>query len=89
MRVSDDTAIVLASALAWAVAWADPAEIDALNILAATMLAMRRAILGLSLTPAVVQVERVARSAHRPISCAREVKKIPLGVAASRLARRS
>ncbi len=48
---------VRASALAWAVAWADPAEIDALNILAATMLAMRRAILGLSLTPAVVQVD--------------------------------
>lgn len=49
--------VVRASALAWAVAWADPAEIDALNILAATMLAMRRAILGLSLTPAVVQVD--------------------------------
>jgi len=48
---------VRASALAWAVAWADPAEIDALNILWATMLAMRRAILGLSLTPAVVQVD--------------------------------
>jgi len=48
---------VRASALAWAVAWADPAEIDALNILAATMLAMRRAILGLSVTPAVVQVD--------------------------------
>jgi len=30
-------------ALAWSVAWADPAEIDALNILAATLLAMRRA----------------------------------------------
>lgn len=48
---------VRASALAWAVAWADPAEIDSLNILAATMLAMRRAILGLSLTPSVVQVD--------------------------------
>ena len=29
--------------LAWSVAWADPAEIDVLNVLAATMLAMRRA----------------------------------------------
>ncbi|MGB5470868.1 MAG: ribonuclease HII, partial [Woeseiaceae bacterium] len=38
-------------ALAWSVAWADPAEIDALNILAATLLAMRRAILGLSVVP--------------------------------------
>ena len=43
--------------LAWSVAWADPAEIDAINILAATMLAMRRAILGLSLMPAKVQVD--------------------------------
>lgn len=43
--------------LAWSVAWADPAEIDAINILAATMLAMRRAILGLAVTPAKVQVD--------------------------------
>jgi ribonuclease HII len=43
--------------LAWSVAWADPAEIDAINILAATMLAMRRAILGLQITPAKVQVD--------------------------------
>jgi ribonuclease HII len=44
-------------ALAWAVAWADPAEIDAINILAATMLAMRRAILGLALIPQRVLVD--------------------------------
>jgi ribonuclease HII len=44
-------------ALSWSVAWSDPAEIDALNILAATMLAMRRAILGLSVTPGGVQVD--------------------------------
>ncbi len=48
---------VRASALAWAVAWADPAEIDTLNILAATMLAMRRALLGLSVTPDLVLVD--------------------------------
>ena len=41
-------------AVAWAVAWSDPAEIDAINILAATMLAMRRAILGLSVLPTAV-----------------------------------
>lgn len=45
------------SALAWAVAWADRAEIDALNILSATMLAMRRAILGLRVRPASVLVD--------------------------------
>jgi ribonuclease HII len=44
-------------ALGWSVAWSDPAEIDALNILAATMLAMRRAILGLAITPRGVQVD--------------------------------
>jgi len=44
-------------ALAWSVAWADAAEIDAINILAATMLAMRRAILGLVLTPGKVQID--------------------------------
>jgi ribonuclease HII len=33
-------------ALAWCVAVASPAEIDAINILQATMLAMRRAVLG-------------------------------------------
>jgi ribonuclease HII len=44
-------------ALSWSVAWSDAAEIDALNILAATMLAMRRAILGLTVTPRGVQVD--------------------------------
>ncbi len=45
------------TALAWAVAWADAAEIDALNILGATMLAMRRAVLGLAILPTVVKVD--------------------------------
>ena len=49
--------IIKQDALAWSVAWADPAEIDALNILAATMLAMRRAILGLAVAPARVQID--------------------------------
>ena len=44
-------------AVAWSVAWSDPAEIDAINILWATMLAMRRAIIGLSITPVAVQVD--------------------------------
>ena len=43
--------------LAWSVAWADTAEIDAMNILAATLLAMRRAILGLWLPPDAVRVD--------------------------------
>jgi ribonuclease HII len=48
---------IKSTALSWSVAWADAAEIDAINILAATMLAMRRAILGLSITPDGVQVD--------------------------------
>ena len=48
---------IRACAIAWSVAWSDPAEIDSINILAATMLAMRRAILGLSVTPTMVQVD--------------------------------
>lgn len=48
---------IRSSALAWQVAWADVEEIDTLNILGATLLAMRRAVLGLSVRPALVQVD--------------------------------
>lgn len=44
-------------ALAWSVAWADAAEIDSLNILQASLLAMRRAILGLKIRPDAVEVD--------------------------------
>jgi ribonuclease HII len=48
---------IVSKALAWSVCWADAAEIDSLNILHATMLAMRRAVLGLRLRPRLVQVD--------------------------------
>lgn len=44
-------------ALAWAVAWADCEEIDTLNILQATFLAMRRALLRLPVCPTQVIVD--------------------------------
>lgn len=44
-------------AIAWSVAWADVAEIDTLNILHASMLAMRRALLGLHLRPGLVEID--------------------------------
>jgi len=44
-------------AIGWAVAWADPAEIDVLNILNATMLAMRRAVSGLAIPACHVLVD--------------------------------
>ena len=48
---------IRAKALAWSVASADVQEIDALNILKATHLAMRRALAGLAVTPHHVQVD--------------------------------
>ena len=48
---------ILQRSLAWSVAWADPAEIDRLNILQATLLAMRRAIIGLRIQPVYVEVD--------------------------------
>lgn len=43
--------------LAWSVALASPAEIDALNILQATLLAMRRALAGLVVAPDHVEID--------------------------------
>ena len=48
---------IRARALAWAIAIAEPAEIDATNILAATLLAMRRAVEGLGVMPRHVRVD--------------------------------
>ena len=44
-------------ALAWAVAESDVGEIDSLNILHATLLAMRRAVEGLTTAPEVVWID--------------------------------
>lgn len=45
------------SAIAWAIARADAAEIDSLNIFQATFLAMRRAVIGLRVLPDAVVVD--------------------------------
>lgn len=50
-------ALIRARSVCWAVGWADHREIDELNILQATFLAMRRALLGLAVRPAHVQVD--------------------------------
>lgn len=44
-------------ALAWGVGWADASEIDAIDILQATHLAMRRALLNLGVVPRHVRVD--------------------------------
>ncbi len=54
IRLADE---IRRHALAWSVAWASEAEIDRLNILNASLLAMQRAVEGLSLRPALVLVD--------------------------------
>ena len=49
--------VIRARSLSWALGWADASEIDALNILQATMLAMRRALVALHLRPSHVVVD--------------------------------
>lgn len=49
--------IIRERALAWAVAYAEVDEIDSLNILQATLLAMRRAVLALKVQPHQVLVD--------------------------------
>jgi len=44
-------------ALAWSVAWADREEVDSINILQATLLAMRRALLGLQIAPDEIRID--------------------------------
>jgi ribonuclease HII len=48
---------IRAHAVAWAIGWADAGEVDVLNILEATLLAMRRALLGLAVSPVRVCVD--------------------------------
>jgi ribonuclease HII len=54
MRLS---VLIRREALCFGIGWADHAEIDALNILQATFLAMRRALLAMTLTPDHVLVD--------------------------------
>ena len=48
---------IRSKALAWAIGWSDAAEIDVLDILQSSLLAMRRALQGLAVLPAHVQVD--------------------------------
>ena len=61
-KLSEKKRLVLAEeikekALCWSLGRAEPEEIDSLNILHATMLAMQRAVEGLSITPDFVLVD--------------------------------
>jgi ribonuclease HII len=48
---------IVEKALAWSLGRAEPAEIDQLNILHATMLAMQRAVAGLAIAPEYVLID--------------------------------
>lgn len=48
---------IRARAIAWAIGRADAAEVDVLDVLQASLLAMRRALLGLAVAPRQVQVD--------------------------------
>lgn len=48
---------IRARAVAWGLGWSDASEIDALNILEATHLAMRRALLSLGIAPRHVRID--------------------------------
>ena len=50
-------ALIRGRALAWAVGWADRDEIDSINIFQATMLAMRRALLALPVSPTHIRID--------------------------------
>lgn len=57
VRREELAALLKERALAWAVAHCTPEEIDEINILQASMLAMRRAVEALSIAPRFVQVD--------------------------------
>lgn len=76
-------------ALAWCIARADVEEIDRLNILHATMLAMQRAVEGLSVTPKLALIDG-NRCPHLAVPSAAVVKgdsQVPAIAAASILAK--
>ena len=57
--------IIQERSLAWSVAFATVEEIDSMNILEATLLAMKRAVLGLSIRPTILLIDG-NRMPHMP-----------------------
>jgi ribonuclease HII len=65
---------IRAHSVAWGIGWADAAEVDALNILQATFLAMRRALVALRTPPAhvIVDGDRCPGLGGLPLDCTLE-----------------
>ncbi len=77
-KLSEKTRLRLAEtirsqSLAWCIAQASEQEIDTLNILQATLLAMQRAVAGLSMTPKLVLIDG-NRTPLLPMPCRAIVK---------------
>ncbi|MDD1795254.1 ribonuclease HII [Enterovibrio makurazakiensis] len=66
--------VIKEKALAWSLGRAEPEEIDDINILAATMLAMERAVAGLSIQPDFVLIDGNRVPAGLPMPGAAVVK---------------
>lgn len=82
--------LIKARALAWCIAWADVSEIDSLNILQATMLAMTRAVEGLHVKPELILVDGNRTPKNLPAPASAVVKgdaKVAAIAAASILAK--
>ena len=72
--VREDLALrIKADAMAWSVAFATVAEIDTINILRASLLAMRRAVEGLGMEPGEVWSDGL-HTPHVPFKCRAIVK---------------
>jgi len=88
-KARDEAYAVIVERARWANEWAWPAEIDELNILGATMLAMRRAFARLGETPDLVVVDG-NRDPGLPCACRPMVKAdaiVPAVMAASIVAK--
>ncbi|MDY0272256.1 MAG: ribonuclease HII [Advenella sp.] len=62
------------NALSWSIACANVEEIDNINILQATMLAMKRAFSGLSVVPGLVLIDGNRVPADMPVACRAIIK---------------
>jgi ribonuclease HII len=70
---------IRARSLAWAIGWADAHEIDVLDILQATLLAMRRALQGLAVAPGRVLVDGRDRPSAAMLGFTCEVEAVVQG----------
>lgn len=76
--------LIQESALAWSIASVDEKTIDEINILNATMLAMRRAIEGLSIWPDMILIDgNISRNLPEPNQCVKKGDSLSQSIAAA------